>query len=148
MLVKNMIWGYGCLMLLLAGQSTYAQDSIAMKTVKEIYDLGKRYEKGMEVIELFADESLQRAFNLASSYEYICGYDYDVLWQSQDPEYQRNIHFTQIGSDQIRVNLAKAQWHKASSVGYKMNCQNGVCKINDIVDEYGSLKARIQQQCR
>ena len=128
--------------------SSFATESLALQTVKQMYDLAKRYEKGMEVVSLFADESLTQAFNRQSFDEGICGYDYDLLWQSQDPEYQRKINFTAVGFNQVRVDLGKGEWHKASSVGYKMNCQNGTCKVNDVIDEFGSLKARIYAQCK
>lgn len=126
----------------------FAQDNLAVQTVKEMYDLGKRYEKGMEIIHLFADESLTQAFNHEAEYtDGICAYDHDLLWQSQDPEYNRKLTFTHLGNNSVKVNLGKGQWHQPSTVNFKMACKNGVCKVNDVIEDGTSLKANIYKNC-
>ena len=138
----------GLVLVALLSHQVYAEDSLAVKTVKEMYNLGARYDKGMEVIELFADEGLTQAFNLQQSSEDLCGNEYDVMWQSQDPEYKRKLTFSTVATNQIKVNLGAGQWHKPQSVNYKLTCKSGVCKVSDVVDSEGSLKNRINKECK
>ena len=137
------------LMTTFAMQSSFAATDVPMDFVKKLYQTGKQLEKGTELIELYQDESLQKAFRFMQNYEgEMCGYDYDMMWQSNDPNFNRKLIFTKVGANEVKVDLGKAEFYKPSWVKYKLNCKGGVCKISDIIDNGGSLKQRIYKECR
>lgn len=123
-----------------------ANDQLALQTVKNIYEMGKSLEKGNEIIALYADQKLSRAIEVWNAAEYCVGYD--VMWQSNDPPYHRKVTYTPLANNQVKVNLAKVPYYDAASLTYKMSCAGNTCKIADIVDQFGSLKNNIAQECR
>lgn len=137
------------LMTTFAMQSSFAATDIQIDFVKKLYQTGKQLEKGTEIIELYQDESLEKAFRFMQDYEgEMCGYHYDMMWQSNDPNYNRKLIFTKVGTNEVKVDLGKAQFYDPSWVIYKLNCKGNSCKINDVIDESGSLKQRIYKECR
>jgi hypothetical protein len=133
---------------ILSISNAYAAQDIQIETVKKMYQAGKKSENGMEVIEKYADAGLKQAFKVQEKFGEICGYEADVMWQSQDPEYNRALTFTKIANNQVKVNLAKGKWHPASSVTYKLSCNGNTCKVADVIDTSGSLKQNILKECR
>lgn len=134
------------LMITFAMQSSFAATDIQIDFVKKMYQTGKQLEKGNELLELYADNSLQKAIDVWNSAEYCVGYD--VMWQSNDPPYHRPLTFKNLGNSQIKVNLGKVKFYEASWVKYKLNCKGNSCKINDVIDNTGSLKKNIYEECR
>ena len=117
-----------------------AAQEIQLKTLQEMYSIGKKLEKGNEIIEMYADESLQRAFNRAYEAEDPC-FGADIMWQSNDPPYQRKVTYTLLGNNKVRANLgAVPPYYKASWVTYSFSCKSGTCKLSDVLDSEGSLK--------
>ena len=123
-----------------------ASDQLALETVKKMYETGKTLEKGNELIELYADKNFIRAINVWKDAEYCI--PYDVMWQSNDPPYDRNVTYNSLGNNQVRVNLAEVPNYEAATLIYDLNCSDGVCKISDIEDDQGSLVHNIYQDCR
>lgn len=128
-------------------QSGFAASDAQMDFVKTLYQTGKNLEKGTEIVEMYADESLKQAFNLHADTGEVCGFAADVMWQSQDPEYQKKLSFTKVGQNQVKVNMAKKNYDHASWVTYKLNCKGNVCKISDTINSSGSLKKNIYDEC-
>ena len=135
------IWGSAALAvsLLVSGQVHAAQEQ-QLKTLQEMYSLGKRLEKGNEIIEMYADQSLTRAFyHEASSDEYCIGGD--IMWQSNDPPFERKVTYTKLGNNKIKANLhAFKPNYEATWVIYQFNCSSGQCKVSDVFDSEGSFK--------
>lgn len=129
-------------------QSVFAADDPAIQTVKKMYSLGAKSEVGMQIIEKYSDVSLKKAFQLHAKNAEVCGFEQDVMWQSQDPEYHRSLQFSKVGQNQVKVILAKGKWDQASSVVYTMNCHGQQCQVSDVHDATGSLKKNILAECR
>lgn len=127
-------------------QNVFAAPDMQIDFVKKLYETGRNLGKGTEVVEMYADKSLQRAFNVAAESGESC-FGADPMWQSQDPEYQKKLAFSKAGKNQVKVNMAKKNYDQASWVIYKLNCQNNVCKISDLIDQEGSLKQSIYEVC-
>ena len=136
------------LMITFAMQSSFAATDIQMDFVKKLYQTGKQLQKGTEIVEMYADDSLKLAFNLAARDGEVCGFGADPMWQSQDPEYQKKLTFTKVGENKIKVNMAKKNYDHASWVTYKLNCKGRVCKISDVIDNTGSLMKNTYEECR
>ncbi len=133
---------------ILSISSAYAAQDIQIETVKKMYQAGKKSEQGMEMIEKYADAGLKQAFKVQEKFGEMCGFEHDVMWQSQDPEYNRALTFTKLANNQVKVNLAKGKWHSASSVTYTLSCNGNTCKVADVRDTSGSLKQNILKECR
>lgn len=112
-----------------------------------MYSLGKKSEEGMQVIELHSDASLKKAFNLHARNGEVCGFWQDVMWQSQDPEFNVPLQFSKVGQNKVKVSLGKGKWNKQSSVTYILKCNGNDCKVSDVIDSSGSLKKNILAEC-
>lgn len=134
--------------LLFSVQSVFAASDPYIQTVKDMYNLGKKSQDGMQVIELYSDSSLKHAFNLHARNGEVCGFGQDVMWQSQDPEYNKSLKFTKLGQNQVKVSLSKGKWDKAGTVVYTLKCNGNDCKVSDVRDSDGSLKNNILRECR
>lgn len=128
-------------------QSVFAASDPYIQTVKEMYKLGKKSEEGMQVIELHSDASLKKAFNLHARNGEVCGFGQDVMWQSQDPEFNVPLQFSKVGQNKVKVSLGKGKWNKQSSVTYILKCNGNDCKVSDVIDSSGSLKKNILAEC-
>ena len=128
-------------------QSVSAASDPYIQTVKEMYNLGKKSETGMQTIELYSDSSLKQAFNLHARNGEVCGFEQDVMWQSQDPEFNVPLQFSKVGQNKVKVSLGKGKWNKQSSVTYILKCNGNDCKVSDVIDSSGSLKKNILAEC-
>lgn len=137
----------GCIALtIFSTQHVFAASDVQMDFVKKLYQTGKQLEKGNELIEMYADNNLQKAIDVWNSAEYCVAYD--VMWQSNDPPFHRPLTFTNLGNNQIKVKLGKVKFFKESWVKYKLNCNGSICKISDVIDDTGSLKKNIYEECQ
>lgn len=128
--------------------TAYAASDIQVTTIKSLYQQAKAKRQGMEILPKYADSTLAQALNVKAQYGEVCGTDHDVVWQSQDPEYNRKLTFTNLGNNQIKVNLGKSQWHQPNSVIYKLNCAGNSCKVSDVMEGNESLKQNILNECQ
>lgn len=128
-------------------QSVFAASDPYIQTVKEMYNLGKKSEEGMQVIELYSDASLKQAFNLHARNGEVCGFEQDAMWQSQDPEFNVPLQFSKVGQNKVKVSLGKGKWNKGGSVTYTLKCSGNNCKVSDVIDSSGSLKKNILAEC-
>lgn len=130
--------------------STFANTDPKVELLKEIYALGKKLQKGDELLALYYDESLERAkINLRDGGWQDCGQAwYDQVWQGNDPEYRQKPSFQKVGRDLVKVTLAPyGEYYGKAEVSYKVQCQGTQCKITDVIDEAGSLKKALINQC-
>lgn len=126
-------------------QSVFAANDTYIQTVKEMYNLGKKSEEGMQVVELYSDTSLKQAFNLHARNGEVCGFGQDVMWQSQDPQYNIPLQFSKVGQNKVKVSLGKG--NKQRAVTYILKCNGNDCKVSDVIDSSGSLKKNILAEC-
>ena len=122
-----------------------------IELLKEIYGLGKKLQKGDELLALYYDESLESAHNnLQDGRWEDCGQAwYDKMWQGNDPEYRQKPSFQKVGQDLVKVTLAPyGEYYKKAQVTYKVQCKGNQCKITDVIDEAGSFKNALVNQCQ
>ncbi len=131
--------------------SVFANTDPQIQLLKEIYQQGKKLEKGDELLALYYDKSLEQAQNnLREGRWQDCGQAWqDQMWQSQDPEYRQKPSFQKVGQNLVKVTLAPyGEFYKEKKVTYRVDCQGNRCKISDIIDGDGSLKKALLNQCR
>lgn len=134
--------------LLCSVQSVFAAGDPYIQTVKDMYNLGKKAQNSMQVLELYSDTSLKQAFDLHARNGEVCGFDHDVMWESQDPEYTRSLKFSKLGQNQVKVSLSKGKWDSAGTVVFTLKCNGNDCKVSDVHDDSGSLKKNILRECK
>lgn len=127
--------------------TAYAASDRQVETIKALYQQAKAQQQGMEILEKYADSSLAQAFKVKAQNGEVCGTDHDVVWQSQDPEYDRKLTFTKLGNNRVKVNLAKGQWHEPGSVVYQLKCKGNHCQVSDVIEGRNSLKQDILDEC-
>lgn len=128
--------------------TAYAASDRQVETIKALYQQAKAKQQGMEMLAKYADSSLAQAFKVKARQDDVCGTDHDVVWQSQDPEYDRKLTFTKLGNNRVKVNLAKGQCHEPSSVVYQQKCKGNHCQVSDVIERKDSLKQDILDKCR
>lgn len=135
--------------LMLAG-SAHAQtdmDAKKLAAVTQMYAQDIQNDGlGKPVLHQFASESLSAAFKREQDYfdkkQMICGTGYDVLWESQDPDYAQDKTIAMHG-DLVAVTLAHGD-----TVQYKMVCDEK-CAVDDVIMSDGkSLKNYLNNSCQ
>ena len=125
----------------------FADTSNALKlnTVKAMYQHDAKVRAGNETLKRFAGPALKQALVRQDQYQIrmgeICGLDYDVLWQSQDPNYKAKLNYSLTPNGQVKVKIGK------ESVSYAVACSGNSCKITDVFSD-GSVTKMINQECR
>lgn len=134
-----------------------SQTHAAMKivTIEKMYQQDVS-NQGMDypvVLEQYGNQELQTAMKLERDYfnreEMSCHIGYDVLWDSQDPDYEQEKQFSLTEKGLVKVSLAQG-----GDVYYDLSC-DGIddsvdCKVADVIlDEDGvSLKEYLLKTCR
>ncbi|MCD1279616.1 MAG: hypothetical protein J7J29_04595 [Psychrobacter sp.] len=129
------------------------QTNAAMKiaTVTKMYEQDISTE-GMDnpvVLQQYANQDLQSAMQLEQDYfdenQLSCNIDYDVLWDSQDPDYTQDKKFSMTNQGLVQVSLAQG-----SNIYYDLSCDGDGCQVADVIlDENGkSLRQHFLESCR
>ena len=105
------------------------------------------------VLQQYADPDLQAAMQIEQDYfdreQISCHVDYDVLWDSQDPDYAQDKQFSMTDQGLVQVSLAHG-----SNVYYELSCngtgEDANCRVADVIlDEDGkSLRKHLLETCR
>ena len=129
------------------------QTAFAMKidTVANMYqqDVNNQGMDNPVVLQQYANPELRAAMQREQDYfakaKTSCHVGYDVLWNSQDPDYAQDKQFSVTTTGLVQVSLAHG--HK---VYYELSCDNSVCQVVDVIlDEDGtSLREHLQTACR
>ncbi len=146
------IIGTGIAVSAIANDVELQQRLMAMKVaaVEKMYQQDVSTE-GMNdpiVLQQYSDPELKAAFQLADDYfdreQLNCGIDYDVLWDSQDPDYSQNKQFAVTEQGLVKVSLAQG-----STIYYELSCDDDVCQIADVVLAKNiSLKSHLLNSCQ
>ncbi|MGP9558041.1 hypothetical protein [Psychrobacter sp. AOP7-A1-24] len=92
-------------------QSNIADIKIATITRMYQQDIDDQGMSNSIVLRQYADADLQATMQLQQAYfdktQTSCNIDYDVLWNSQDPDYTQDKKFSITEQDLVRVNLAQ-----------------------------------------
>ena len=126
----------------IADVSTLTQTHNALKvaTIEEMYqqDVDNQGQDDPVVLERYADQTLQAAMQLERDYfareQMSCHIGYDVLWDSQDPDYAQDKHFALTEQGLVKVSLAQG-----SDIYYQLACtgidEKAECRVADVILE-------------
>lgn len=140
-----------------ANLTALQQKNSAMKiaTITKMYEQDVSNE-GMDdpvVLQQYGNPDLQAAMQLEQDYfdreEISCHIGYDVLWNSQDPDYDQGKQFSLTEQGLVKVSLVQG-----GDVHYELSC-DGIddstdCQVVDVIlDKDGrSLKDYLMEACR
>lgn len=137
----------------IASDQTYDKAKIA--AVTEMYEQDIANE-GMDypvVLQQYADKTLKAAMQAEQDYfdreQMSCHVGYDVLWNSQDPDYSQDKQFSISESGWVQVSLAQG-----GSVYFDLVCDavdsTAKCQVADVImDEDGaSLREYLLETCQ
>ncbi|HCI77109.1 MULTISPECIES: hypothetical protein [unclassified Psychrobacter] len=136
-------------------ESTQTYAAIKIATISNMYqqDVNNQGMDNPVVLQQYADPDLQAAMQIEQDYfdreQISCHVDYDVLWDSQDPDYAQDKQFSMTDEGLVQVILAHG-----SNVYYELSC-NGTdddanCRVAGVIlDEDGkSLRKHLLETCR
>lgn len=137
--------------------TTKSETPVLDRTAQKITTITKMYQQDIDnegedspvVLQQYASKDLQAAMQLEQDYfdktQISCHIGYDVLWDSQDPDYAQDKEFSVTKQGLVQVNLAQG-----STVDYDLACNDKECLVHDvIVDNKGtSLKAYLKEACQ
>ena len=138
-----------------ASQKQDAMADIKIATITKMYqqDIDDQGMSNPAVLQQYANADLQAAMQLAQNYfdknQMSCNLDYDVLWDSQDPDYTQDKNFSMTEQGLVQVSLAQG-----SDIYYDLSCRSdderSDCQISDVIlDQDGStLRKHLLETCR
>ena len=130
-------------------------------SAQKIATIAKMYEQdinneGMDnpvVLQQYANAELQAAMQLEQDYfvreQISCHIGYDVLWDSQDPDYAQDKQLSMTDKGLVQVSLAQG-----SQVYYDLTCdgtdKEAKCQVADVIlnEDGESLKEYLLKTCR
>lgn len=129
----------------------------AMKiaTIKKMYqqDIDDQGMSNPVMLQQYANTDLQAAMQLEQDYfdknQTSCNIDYDVLWDSQDPDYTQDKKFSMTEEGLVQVSLAQG-----SDIYYELSCdandKRAGCQVADVIldDDGRTLRRYLQETCR
>jgi len=112
------------------------------KAAMKIAAITKMYKQDIDdegmsnptVLQQHANDDLQAAIQLEQDYfdknQMSCNVDYDVLWDSQDPDYTQDKKFSVTDKGLVHVSLAQG-----SDIYYELSCnnKNTNCQVADVI---------------
>ena len=141
--------------------SANSTEPLQMAFAMKIDTIGKMYRQDVNnqgqdypvVLQQYASPELQAAMQLEQAYfdreQMSCHIGYDVLWSSQDPDYEQDKRFSVTTQGLVKVSLAQGD-----DIYYKLSCDSvdnkAACQVTDVIlDEDGtSLREYLQKNCR
>ncbi|MEK6202707.1 MAG: hypothetical protein N2B04_01485 [Psychrobacter sp.] len=134
-------------------QSVMAAMKIA--TIKKMYqqDIDDQGMSNPVLLQQYANTDLQAAMQLEQDYfdknQMSCNIDYDVLWDSQDPDYTQARKFSMTEQGLVQVSLAQG-----SDIYYELSCdandKRAGCQVADVIldDDGKTLRKHLLETCR
>ncbi|MDH2018891.1 hypothetical protein N5J44_06170 [Acinetobacter ursingii] len=126
------------------------QDSLGqlkLDTVKKMYAENLKHQSGNETLYRYATDHFKSLMDLSTDYTRmhhgICGYDEDLLMNSQDPDYsQTEYQYAVNPNGQVVVKLPSK-----TEVTFALQCQDNNCQINDVLHGDASISKTIETEC-
>ncbi|WP_296245558.1 MULTISPECIES: hypothetical protein [unclassified Psychrobacter] len=127
---------------------------LRVTTIANMYqqDVNNQGQDYPVVLHQYGSKELQAAIQLEQDYfareQISCHIGYDVLWSSQDPDYEQDKEFSVTEHGLVQVSLAQG-----NDVYYELSCDNtddkAACKVVDVIlDEDGtSLREYLLKNC-
>ena len=130
---------------------TKAAMKIAAITKMYKQDINDEGMSNPTVLQQYADNDLQAAIQLEQDYfdkhQMSCNVDYDVLWNSQDPDYTQDKKFSVTDKGLVHVSLARG-----SDIYYELSCddKNANCQVADVIlnKDGDTLRNHLLETCR
>ncbi|MBP6345671.1 MAG: hypothetical protein KA346_07150 [Neisseriaceae bacterium] len=143
--------GWLGVLLLMMGGGAWANDQSEAKltAIKKMYQQDLKKQNGLATLAHFAGADLKKALKkqdaFGAKYGELCGLDYDVLWQSQDPDYAEPLQYALTRKGQVTVSIGRPE---QAQVTYALNCEADRCQITDVFSNGGSVVKMINRTCR
>ena len=120
-------------------------------TISKMYhqDIENEGMNNPVILQQYANDDLLAAMQLEQDYfdrhQMSCNIDYDVLWDSQDPDYTQDKDFLVTDKGLVQVSLAQG-----SNIYYELSCTDDNCQVADVIlDEDGNtLRNHLLETCR
>ncbi|WP_440464259.1 hypothetical protein [Psychrobacter sp. ASPA161_6] len=140
---------------------TTSDQKQAVMAAMKIATITKMYQQDADdqglsnpaALQQYANADLQAAMQLEQDYfdknKTSCNIDYDVLWDSQDPDYTQDKKFSMTEQGLVQVSLAQG-----SDIYYELSCdannKTADCKVADVSlnDDGRTLRRYLQETCR
>ena len=129
--------------------SSNTSAKIKIDTIVKMYEQDIDNE-GMDypvVLQQYASPELQAAMQLEQDYfdkeQMSCHIGYDVLWNSQDPDYAQDKQFAVTDDGLVKVSLAQG-----GDIYYKLACKDTRCQVADVILDDKSFKEYLLKVCR
>lgn len=128
---------------------TYSAMKLA--TIAKMYqqDANNQGQDYPVTLEQYGSQELQVAMQLERDYfdreQMSCHIGYDVLWNSQDSDYEQGRQFSMTEQGLVKVSL-----EYGGEVYYDLSCDDSDCEVADVIlDEEGnSLREYLLEACR
>lgn len=136
-------------------ESTQTYAAIKIATISKMYqqDVSNQGMDNPIVLQQYADPDLQAAMQIEQDYfdreQISCHVGYDVLWDSQDPDYAQDKQFSMTNQGLVQVSLAHG-----SNVYYELSCSgiddDASCRVADVIlnEDSRSLRKHLLETCR
>ncbi|MBP2280963.1 hypothetical protein H4W00_001776 [Psychrobacter sp. PL19] len=152
LLTLTLIMGLVAISTATANIAEPSQPNSAIKeaTITKMYEQDV-INQGMDdpvVLQQYGSQELQAAMKLERDYfdreQMSCHIGYDVLWDSQDPNYEQDKQFSVTEQGLVKVSLAQG-----SDVYYELSCDNSNYQVTDVIldDQGNSLKDYLKEAC-
>ena len=136
-----------------ADQKQSAMEAMKIATISKMYqqDIDEQGMSNPVVLQQYANTELQAAMALEQAYfdknQMSCNVDYDVLWDSQDPDYTQDKKLSMTEQDLVQVSLAQG-----SDIYYELSCDDNDknCQVADVIldDDGKTLRKHLLEACR
>lgn len=136
-----------------ADQKQSAMEAVKIATISKMYqqDIDEQGMSNPAVLQQYANTELQAAMTLEQDYfdknQMSCNVDYDVLWDSQDPDYTQDKKLSMTEQDLVQVSLAQG-----SDIYYELSCDDNDknCQVADVIldDDGKTLRKHLLEACR
>ncbi|MBH0006608.1 hypothetical protein [Psychrobacter sp. SWN149] len=136
-----------------ADQKQSAMEAMKIATISKMYqqDIDEQGMSNPAVLQQYANTELQAAMTLEQAYfdknQMSCNVDYDVLWDSQDPDYTQDKKLSITEQGLVQVSLAQG-----SDIYYELSCDDNDkdCQIADVIldDDGKTLRKHLLEACR
>ncbi len=134
-----------------------SQQHAAMKlaTINKMYqqDIDNEGMNNPVILQQYANDDLLAAMQLEQNYfdknQMSCHVGYDVLWDSQDPDYTQDKKFSMTDKGLVQVSLAQG-----SDIFYELSCdvddKGSDCKVADVIlnEDGRTLRDHLLETCR
>lgn len=125
-------------------QNTAKVATIAKMYAQDIDNEGM----GEPMLAQYGDAQLRAALKLERDYfdkeQMICGTGHNILWDSQDPDYEQDKNISMTKNGLVTVSLAQGR-----DIQYQLTCNSSDCQISDVItSDNKSLKDFLNKSCR